>query len=140
MKKFVLIFSLLLFVSSFAFSNASAYRIDDNAVETLFNNAEEISIFDADLSALAPEANMFNNPEQLKGSNNPVVAFVLAWVVGSLGVHRLYLGTEVIVFVAYLCTGGGFGILACGDWIVLLIGLIDDDISKYVDNPALIMW
>ena len=140
MKKFVLIFSFLLLISSFSFANADSYRIDDSAIEILFDQAEEISIFDANLSDLAPEANMFANPEQLNGSNNPVVAFVLAWFLGGLGVHRLYLGTEVIVFVAYLCTGGGFGILACGDWIVLLIGLIDDDISKYVDNPALIMW
>ncbi len=141
MKKFVLVFSFLFFTSYFSFASVSDYRIDDNAVESLFAQAEEVSILNSvDFNDMPAGIELMTNPEQLEGSDTPIVAFLLCSFLGGLGVHRLYLGTEAIVFIAYLCTGGGFGILTCGDWIMLLIGVINDDISKYVDNPALIMW
>ena len=42
--------------------------------------------------------------------------------------------------VGYILTCGGCGIVATVDWIVLLIGLINNDISKYVNNPKFFMW
>jgi hypothetical protein len=42
---------------------------------------------------------------------------------------------------AYIFTCFGiFGIVPLVDWIVLLIGLVNDDISKYEDNDKFFMW
>ena len=59
---------------------------------------------------------------------------------GICGIHRLYLGTEILTFVGYLCTIGGCGILQTVDWILLLIGAINDDIRKYENNSKFFMW
>jgi hypothetical protein len=46
-----------------------------------------------------------------------------------------------MTWVGYILTCGGiFGIVPFVDWIVLLIGLVEDDISKYVNNPKFFMW
>jgi TM2 domain-containing membrane protein YozV len=139
MKKVVTLFSLLLIFSAFTFANTDSYRIDDNQIESLFAAAEEVTFSDMSLSDGLQEFQMAS-PTQVKGEPTPVVGWVLCFFLGGLGIHRLYLGTATLTFIGYLCTGGGFGILALGDCVVLLIGVLNDDISKYVDNPALIMW
>ncbi|MFH2141745.1 MAG: TM2 domain-containing protein [Bacteroidota bacterium] len=139
MKKIITLFSLLLIFTAFSFANTDSYRIDDNQIESLFAAAEEVSFSDLSLSDGLRSMDMAS-PTQVKSEPTPVVAFIIAWFIGPLGIHRLYLGTATLTFIGYLCTGGGFGIVACGDWVVLLIGMLNDDISKYVDNPAFIMW
>lgn len=139
MKKVVTLFSLLLIFSAFTFANTDSYRIDDNQIESLFAAAEEVTFSDMSLSDGLQEFQMAS-PTQVKGEPTPIIAFVICWVVGTFGVHRLYLGTATLTFIGYFCTAGGFGIIVCGDWILLLIGVLNDDISKYVDNPAFIMW
>ncbi len=79
-------------------------------------------------------------PPMLKSKKSPVVAFILCWAVGSLGIHRFYLGTKTMTGVGYILTCGGLGIVTFVDWIVLLIGVIEDDVKKYVDNPRFFMW
>ncbi len=144
MKKIIFVFVVSLFISSFSFANVSEYRINDNAVESLFAQAEEISIFNAaDFKDMSPDLELMTNPGQLKGST-PIVAFVLCFFFGGIGIHRLYLGTDPVVVIAYcalsLCTGIGGAILWCGDSLVLLIGVIENNVDKYVENTALIMW
>lgn len=133
---------LLLFVSitcTFAVqAEASLYRLDNNAVEQMFASAEK-----ADLTmplAMAPFAGAGNSAQAYLSEKNPAVAFILAWAFGYLGIHRAYLGTSTGTIIAYIVTLGGCGVVALVDWVVLLIGLIDDDISKYVDNPKFFMW
>jgi TM2 domain-containing membrane protein YozV len=71
-------------------------------------------------------------------SENPrLVAIALDISLGILGVHRLYLGTDLKIPVMYTLTLGGGGVL----WLVDLGLLIaTKDISKYYDNPRLFMW
>ncbi len=71
-------------------------------------------------------------------AENPrLVAIALDISLGLLGVHRLYLGTDLKVPVMYTLTLGGGGVL----WLVDLGLLIaTKDISKYYNNPRLFMW
>lgn len=138
MKRFTLI-SIMLFLSVAMFARVDNYRVNDATVDALFQNATEItSPIMGEINADLPMS--LNNTMSFAAEKNPVVAFLLAWFFGYLGVHRLYLGTETIVFIGYLCTGGGCGIVATIDWIMLLIGVINDDIDKYIDNPKFFMW
>jgi len=138
MKRFTLI-SMMLLLSVAMFARVDNYRVNDAAVNALFENATEItSPVMGDVTYDMPAG--FSAMNFTSGDKDPVVAFIICWVVGYLGVHRLYLGTETIVFIGYLCTGGGCGIVVTIDWVMLLIGVINDDISKYIDNPKFFMW
>jgi TM2 domain-containing membrane protein YozV len=101
----------------------------------MFTNATEtvnISFTDLSLAGTTGTA--------LAGSpKNAAVALVLDFFLGGFGVHRFYLGTEVMTGVGYILTCGGiFGIVPLVDFIVLIINI--DDISKYVNNPKFFMW
>jgi TM2 domain-containing membrane protein YozV len=118
-------------------SFASMYKMDHDAVDVLFAEAVEIS---SSLDA----ASLFNatgTNAVLSNSPNPWVAFAICWVVGGFGVHRHYLGTSGSMWALYTFTCGGiFGIVTFVDWVVLLIGAANDDISKYVNNTSFFMW
>ena len=73
-----------------------------------------------------------------KHHENPrIVAIALDLTLGLFGMHRLYLGTDVRVPVAYSLTFGGGGILWLVD-LALLIG--SPDIESYKNNPHFFMW
>jgi len=72
-----------------------------------------------------------------KKDNVRLTAIALNVSLGLLGVHRLYLGTDVKIAAAYALTCGGGCIL----WLVdlgLLIGT--KDITPFMNNPRLFMW
>jgi hypothetical protein len=69
--------------------------------------------------------------------NPRLVAIALDLTLGLFGMHRLYLGTDVRVPVAYTLTFGGGGILWLVD-LALLIG--SNDIESYKNNPHFFMW
>ncbi|MDZ7776055.1 MAG: TM2 domain-containing protein [Bacteroidales bacterium] len=137
MKKVLLVTLMLGFIGFLAQPvAASAYSLDEQKVDALFEQAETttMSIFDetapAHLPALAPAS------EQ---SKDPLVAILLDFFVGYLGIHRFYLGTETLTGIGYILTCGGiFGVVPLVDLIVLAINF--DDISPYIDNPAFFMW
>lgn len=57
------------------------------------------------------------------GSHNAVVAIVLAFFLGALAIHRVYLGGRPLLILLYLVTIGGiFGLLPLIDFIRLIIG------------------
>jgi hypothetical protein len=76
--------------------------------------------------------------KDLSSSENPrLVAIGLDVSLGLFGMHRLYLGTDVKVPVAYTLTFGGGGLLWLVD-LALLIG--SPSIESYKNNPHLFMW
>jgi len=136
MKKLTILLSLMVFAISMSFAGVSKYYIDDNAVESLFSTSTELSI-----PELSIPGDFGTNDVLLQsGDKNAWVATILCYFFGYLGVHRLYLGSSTGVFIGYLCTGGLFGILYTVDTIMLLIGAIQDDISKYIENTKFVMW
>jgi len=77
------------------------------------------------------------NNHLAKSENPRLVAIALDLTLGLFGMHRLYLGTDVKVPVAYTLTFGGGGVL----WLVDLALLIGSrDIESYKNNPHLFMW
>jgi hypothetical protein len=69
--------------------------------------------------------------------NQKAVAITLNATLGYLGVHRMYLGTDVKVPVLYSATAGGGGIL----WLVDLGVLVAvKDIKPFMNNPHFFMW
>ncbi len=116
-------------------ANAESYRIDQSKIDASFAAATEMSILSVfDMSGM-------QSPNQVLDDKDPVMAFILASVLGYLGIHRLYLGTEPIVIILYIVTAGGCGIIALVDWIMLLMVLLDEkDMGPYIDNPKFIMW
>lgn len=132
MKKLLLvaILSLGIFVGNQA--KAANYYVNEGAVDQLFSNATETTMVD-----MMATSNSTGDKE-VKGKD-PIVAIALDVVLGVIGVHRFYLGTETISGLAYFLTCGGiFGIVPLVDLIMLAINY--DDISAYVDNPKFFMW
>jgi TM2 domain-containing membrane protein YozV len=77
---------------------------------------------------------------QLK-EKDPILAWLISFPAGILGLHRAYLGTETKTVLLYIATAGGlFGIVPMIDWILLLKGIQSGDIAKYVNNRKFIMW
>jgi len=139
MKKMLSI--LVIFLAGILATNAEAsmYRLDQGAVDQMFAQAEQVDFLN--LNTLSPlNVNGNQGADYFYSEKTPAVAFVLAWFLGPLGIHRAYLGTTTGVIIGYILTLGGCGIVAFVDWIVLLIGLIEDDISKYINNPKFFMW
>jgi TM2 domain-containing membrane protein YozV len=136
MKKILIMF----FVVCVAFTSQAAssdYYIDDNQVETVLEESVQVTFNAGEIQF----ENMMNASSVQASDPNPWVAFALAWVVGALGVHRVYLGGRGILILFYIITCFGiFGIVPLVDWVVLLVGAINDDISKYVNNDSFFMW
>ena len=140
MKKIILFFALicLLVVNSISASN---YKLNDNEIDAMFDEATELQISDFSLNNIR-EINS-GDIISISDEKEPLIAWLCTYTAafGICGIHRLYLGTEAITFVAYLITGGGCGIVQFVDWIVLLIEVIEPDkFDKYVDNPKFFMW
>ena len=135
MKK---IFVLLLVIAPF-FTFANNYSLNVSEVDQTISQAQEVSYQNFNLSHEIAVSTL--NTNEQAGVKNATTAFVLSIFVGYLGVHRLYLGTTMTTFILYLLTGGGCGILATVDDILLLIALIQSTpIDAYIDNPHLFMW
>ncbi|MEO8733310.1 MAG: NINE protein [Flavobacteriales bacterium] len=66
-----------------------------------------------------------------------LVAAALALTLGPLGVHRLYLGTDVKVPLIYGLTFGGFGVLAVIDLGEILF---TKNLGPFMNNDKVFMW
>jgi TM2 domain-containing membrane protein YozV len=139
MKKFLTLFAFVaLFVGSQAKASTAEYFIDDQTVEAVFESGLQLSA-----SHLLDNLQLadISNQTEVKADRQPVVAFILSWFLGPFAIHRVYLGGTAVLIPAYIFTCFGiFGIVPLVDWIVLLIGLVNDDISKYEDNDKFFMW
>jgi len=116
-------------------SYASEYTVDNASIDALIANAVEIGVLESSLPYGVNETNA------TLSSKDPWVAFAVCFIVGGFGVHRHYLGTKSGMWAIYTFTCGGiFGIVTFVDWVVLLVGAINEDIAKYVGNPDFFMW
>jgi TM2 domain-containing membrane protein YozV len=139
MKK-IMFFAIFAFAGLFiSQASANSYQLDNAAVDQMFAQAEVVDFFAAETMAPLAESGYSSNA-QFVDEKDPLVAFLLSWFLGYLGIHRAYLGTSTGTIVGYILTLGGCGIVATIDWIMLLIGLVNNDISQYIDNPKFFMW
>jgi TM2 domain-containing membrane protein YozV len=117
---------------------ASEYKLDNQKVDQLFENAQNLDfkLFETSTSALPGAMSIMHMAKQEK---DPIVAILLDFFLGGLGIHRFYLGTEVMTGIGYILTCGGiFGIVPLIDFIILIVDF--KDISPYIDNPKFFMW
>jgi len=138
MKKILFVVTFVCTMLTFSNVEASNYQINDAKIDVLFEKASTtIMINLTDMSSnLMTSTASFNSSVKAK---DPLLAIVLDFFLGALGVHRFYLGTKVMTGVGYILTCGGFfGIIPIVDLIVLAINY--DDISQFVDNPKFFMW
>ncbi len=131
-----LLFSLIAILAIAVSANAADYTVDDDAIDALIEACAEISPLDFMPAAAVPAA-----ASLASGSPSPIASFLLCTFLGEFGVHRHYMGTRPWMWAIYVFTGFGiFGIVPLVDWVMLLIGLVDDDISPYVGNTRFFMW
>ncbi len=123
---------------------ANSYKLDDSAVESLFNKASDISSSPfMDYTSIA----LFGKKEVLEGTEDKQMVagiIAIAQIVTGIGwfipLHRLYLGVgDGIgkILLGYICTGSGCGIILLVDAISLLM---DSEGTKYIGNPKFLMW
>lgn len=138
MKKLFLVVVLFVAVLSVKQANASSYSINEQAVDQLFASAVETSMISMNATELSSVASNVSTSVMAK-EKDAVVAIVLDFFLGGLGIHRFYLGTETLTGLGYILTCGGiFGIVPLVDLVVLIID--NEDISAYVNNPKFFMW
>ncbi len=140
MKKISMFLALTFFMFSAIQVQATNYRIDVSEVDAMFNEATEYEVKSIMQMDLASFVNATSSAEHNLSAKKPMTAFLLCTFIGPLGIHRYYLGTRPLVIVGYILTGGGCGIIVTVDWVVLLMGVINDDIRKYVNNDKFFMW
>jgi len=138
MKKLILLVVLFVAVLTVKQANASAYSVNEQAVDQLFASAVETSMISMNTTELSSVASNVSTSVMAK-EKDAVVAIVLDFFLGGLGIHRFYLGTETLTGLGYILTCGGiFGIVPLVDLVVLIID--NEDISAYVNNPKFFMW
>ena len=121
-------------------AHATSYKVDDGAIDALIENAAEVNVanlMDATMPPASPASIVTKgNGKEVK----PAVALILNAFVGVFGVHRHYMGTSNWMWLLYTLTGGGLGIVVTIDFVMLIIGVAEDDISQYIDNTKFLMW
>jgi len=138
MKKLILIIVLFVTILSVNQANASSYSVNEQAVDQLFENAIETSMISMNANELSSVASNVSSTA-MAAEKDAIVAIVLDFFLGGLGIHRFYLGTETLTGLGYIFTCGGiFGIVPLVDFVVLIID--NKDISAYINNPKFFMW
>ncbi len=98
------------------------YYLDENAIEKQLTTAEKTTV------------TLKNNSAD---SNQQVIAILLCFFLGGLGLHRLYLGARGIVILWYVITCGGiFGIVPLVDFILLIFS----GTSRFEGKSSFIAW
>ena len=141
MKKVLLTLFAVMALSFGAFAGNDAYTVDDNAIEQAFAEAAEVSV--ADVQLFADDMIGMQSMTSVSSASyaNPWPAFAICYFLGGFGIHRHYLGTSKPMWLYYTLTCGGvFGIAYTIDTIVLFIGAIQNDISRYCNNDSFFMW
>ena len=139
MKKGLLVLCLMTIFLVVSKASEVSYSVSDDAVNTAISNAIEMSLSEA-VSIPSPIPFASNDAAQIS-SKNGWAAVALCFFLGGIGVHRHYLGTSGMMWFYYLITCGGvFGIVTLVDFVVLIIGSIDNNVRQYENNDSFIMW
>lgn len=133
---FVLFFAAFFSVMQ---AKAASYSIDEQGIDQLFATATETSMVSINANETGAMLAGMSSAVVASKEKDAVVAILLDFFLGGLGIHRFYLGTKPMTGIGYILTCGGiFGIVPLIDFIVLIID--NDDISPYIDNPKFFMW
>ena len=132
MKKFFL--ALVAMFAITAVASAANYEANDAAIDAAMENAIEVNAFNFSNTAEA-------GATYIAMGNNDIVSLLLTFFLGWTGVHRVYMGSTWWMWIPYLLTAGGFGIVVLLDFVFELIGFVDGSgMGKYYDNPNILMW
>lgn len=138
MKKILVVLVVLFGIINLASANgvSNKYQVNDTELTQEFNSAQKIEISNLDFGALNAPATMYYKQK------DAAIATLICWLVGGFGIHRHYLGTKSNMWATYTFTCCGiFGIVPLVDFFVLLIdGVINDKVDKYIDNEDFFMW
>lgn len=136
MKKFIL--SLVAVLSLGIAASAANYTVDESSIDALIENAVEV----APASMEAVVGDIYDVSLKFSSAPQPVVAFILATIpfTNWLALHRMYLGTSPLAVALHIVTLEGCGIVGFLDWVSLLLGTLNDDVSAYVNNGRWWMW
>ena len=145
MKKVIFALVAMAALSFNSFAEDNDYVLNDNAIENAFAAATEVSLQDINLFAengISLMANSQSGSAMMgRSSVNPWGAWAFCTFLGGFGIHRHYMGTSKWMWAYYTFTCGGiFGIVTLVDWVVLLVGAIQDDIGSYTGNTSFFMW
>lgn len=117
-------------------------------VDALFAQAEEVTtVALSSVSAMKDAfAGISASEESLSimpggGDKSVVIAFILCWFFGGLGIHRIYLDGPFILVLGYACIPIAGSIAACHDWWALLFKLIGGEgIDHWIGCKRLFVW
>ncbi|OQX97691.1 MAG: hypothetical protein B6I24_08055 [Bacteroidetes bacterium 4572_128] len=141
MRNILLLLGFNLFLLFSSFANTSNYYVNDENVDALFTNATETNLFSVFDKFDVDGVNLLNSSVEVNEEKSAVVATILCYFLGPLGVHRYYLGTTKKVFITYICTFGGLGCVYAVDfWVLLIDGMIGGNINDYINNNNFLMW
>lgn len=150
--------NLLLISLFFCYGKLSSITLTNELGEDFFLSSNEILIAENDFifkaensikiiqltddSVLVQDSAKVAREKLIKRLNRrkKIIASILSFPFpfGIIGLHRIYLGSEPYVPLAYIASlGGEIGIIPFIDFIVLVT---TKDVKKYQDNPNLIMW
>ncbi len=134
MKKIILCLVAMLSVGIAA--SAMSYTEDEQTIDAMIEMATEVTPASMEAQGVQDATISFGAAPQ------PIVAFILSVipVTSWLAVHRMYMGTSPLAVILNIVTGAGFGIVYVVDWVALLIGTVNDDISSYCNNGRWWMW
>ncbi len=134
-------FSLIIFLLCSGYKGSSetitAYTCD-TLNTCVINNSEEVYEIETNARQPNPVLVLFKKKQKL---NKRITAAVLAFPFpfGIVGLHRIYLGSQPYVPVAYVASlGGAFGILPFIDFCVITFN--GKNFEEYKNNPHIFMW
>lgn len=134
MKK--IFFCLVAMLSMGIAASAMSYTEDEQSIDAMIEMATEVTPASMEAEGISDPTISFGAAPQ------PIVAFILATVpfTNLLAVHRMYMGTSPLAVILHIVTGEGFLIVGIIDWVALLIGTVNNDISAYCNNGRWWMW
>lgn len=106
MKNVKLLFAMLTLGVLSLNASAGNYRIDEVAIETAFEQAEDVTF--KSLETIYAMNSVSTNNSIIKGDGDSKFVFLLAtFFCGNFGIHRYYAGAEGMKYCGfYFCTGG----------------------------------